>query len=80
MLLFPLGQLGAGQLAELGVVEEAAIVGDLALQVLDLAEGEDDRLEIHPLLVELLELVGVGEDGRGAEEVVHLLEAPAHRL
>jgi hypothetical protein len=71
----------AGELAELGVVEHLAIFGDLGARGPgSAAEGGDDGLELAALLVELLELARIAEDGRRAEQVVELGEAPRDRL
>ena len=77
---FQLGELGTGELGEVGVVECLAIIGDVLLERAKPAPGEHHGLHVAALLVDLLQPVAIGEDFGRAEKVLELGVAPFDRF
>ena len=72
------GQLGARELAEVGVLtaRELAVVFDLLRQALARAPAENGLLELRALLGDLRELTTVRDHARVGDQTLELLVAP----
>jgi hypothetical protein len=77
---FEIRQLLLGKRSKLRIRDGVPVFGDRALDVLPPPEGQDGRLYVGALLVELLEPLVVREHFGRAQKIVQLAVASSNRL